>query len=159
MFCCSSPFSCWHYTRFHSRGPVQRDQPGRTGGDGGIQCVPAPALVRGEVQVDRHSIAVLGLSCSHSSKPFQMPKPNMHRSIGHIPGHETCSLTASCAAFLSSRLMLWAIECNSSGIIGSSIVMPPTFRSSEYWLLLALLIRRLCSRSWLHLPRRFPQQL
>lgn len=63
-------------------GPLRWDQPGRTGGDGGIQCVPAPALVRGEVQVDRHSIAVLGLSCSHSENHSRCPSLTCTSPLG-----------------------------------------------------------------------------
>lgn len=64
----------------------------QTGGDGRIRCVTAPVLVRGKVQVDRHSIAFLVQYCPrHGEKPFQMPKPTtMHQSIARIPGLETC---------------------------------------------------------------------
>lgn len=48
-----------HYTHVSLQGAPTMGSARQTGGDGGIQCVSAPVLVRGEVQVDRHSIAFL----------------------------------------------------------------------------------------------------
>lgn len=84
---------CGHCIHVSIQGvPTTMGSPRQTGGDGGFQCVPAPVLVRGEVQVDRHSIAFLvGTYCPrHGEKSFQMPKSTMHQSIGRIPGFESC---------------------------------------------------------------------